>query len=273
MIIHSKHIVITGASGGLGKEIALAFARDDSLIGLHYSKNEDAVSELSKQITGKGADSYLIQSDFSKESSAGTFVDKIYSQKQKINVLILNAGAITENLLLKTSESEWDKIMMINYQTPVKILDALAENSLAENCHVIIIGSHTGLKGKNGLAAYSAGKGALIGFTVDAAKKYAKKNILVNVILPGWLKTEMTRSISDIDFKKNVSENLLGRPTDTKEVAEFILSLTKMKNISGQVFALDSRPILGVLYSAADLAEVEIPAANGSGYKNGLRML
>ncbi len=239
----SSHILITGSSGGLGREIALAFARRDILIGLHYSKNEKAVIEISKQISVKKATSYLVQSDFSKSSDIKIFIDKVNSQKQKINVLILNAGAVTENLLIKTFENEWDKILQINYRATVEIIDKLSEHSLAENCHVIIIGSHTGIKGKYGLAAYSASKGALIGFASDAAKKYANKNILINVILPGWLKTKMTRHISNTDYKKNVSENLLGRPTNTKEVSEFILSLTRTRNISGQVFALDSRPV------------------------------
>jgi len=245
-MISSSHILITGSSGGLGREIALAFARQDALIGLHYLKNEEVVFEISKQITEKNAKSYLVQSDFSKSSDIKFFVDKVNSQKQKINVLILNAAAVTENLLIKTSEDEWDKILQINYKATVEILDKFSEHSLAENCHVIIIGSHTGIKGKNGLAAYSASKGALIGFAFDAAKKYANKNILINVILPGWLKTEMTVHMNDDDYKKNVSENLLGRPTNTKEVAEFILSLTRMRNISGQVFALDSRPVVAV---------------------------
>ncbi len=239
----SKHILITGSSGGLGKEIALVFAQQDALIGLHYSKNENVVLEISKQISEKKADSYIVQSDFSKSSDIKIFVDKVNSQKQKVNVLVLNAGAVTENLLIKTSEDEWDKILQINYKATVEILDKLSEHSLTENCHVIIIGSHTGIKGKYGLAAYSASKGALIGFASDAAKKYANKNFFVNAILPGWLKTEMTRYISDTDYKKNVSENLLGRPTNTKEVSEFILSLTRTRNISGQVFALDSRPV------------------------------
>jgi len=238
------HILITGASGGLGKEIALAYARQDVLIGLHYSTNEEVVYELSKQISKRKGAPYLVQADFSNGSDVKTFVDKINLQKQKINVLILNAGAVSENLLVKISENEWDKMMQINYKTPVKILDELSKNSLAENCHVIIIGSHTGLKGKSGLAAYSASKGALIGFARDAAKKYAKKNIFVNVILPGWLKTEMTVHISTAAYKKNVSENLLGRPTNLKEAAEYILLLTRMKNISGQIFALDSRPVV-----------------------------
>ena len=239
----SSHILITGSSVGLGREIALTFARQDSLIGLHYSKSENVVLETSKQISEKKAKSYLIQSDFSKSSDIKIFIDKVNSQKQKVNVLVLNASAVTENLLIKTSENEWDEILQINYKATVEILHKLSEHSLAENCHVIIIGSHTGIKGKSGLAAYSASKGALIGFASDAAKKYANKNFFVNVILPGWLKTEMTQHISNTDYKKNVSENLLGRPTNTKEVSEFIFSLTQRRNISGQVFALDSRPV------------------------------
>ena len=242
----SKHILITGASGELGSKIALKFAGCDTLIGLHYSKNEEIVNELSRQISNKKGESYLVQADFSNNSGVKTFVDKINSQKQKIDALVLNAGAVSENLLVKISENKWDEIIQINYKTPVKILDELAKHSLSENCHVIIIGSHTALKGKKGLSAYSTAKGALIGFALDAAKKYARNGLFVNVVLPGWLKTEMTRHISDSDYKKNISENLLGRPTNTKEVAEFILSLTRMRNVSGQIFALDSRPVVAL---------------------------
>ena len=241
-----SHIVITGASGGLGREIVFAFAKRDILIGLHYSKNEDAVYKLSEQITKDGVTPYLIQSDFSTKSAVKSFVDIVRSQNRKIDVLILNAGMVIENLLVKTSEKMWDEIMQINYKTPAKIIDKLAENYLSKNSHIIIVGSHSGLKGKNGLAAYSASKGAVIGLAQDTAKRYAKKNILINVILPGWLKTEMTNNISDNDYKKNISENILNRPTDTKEVAEFIFLLTRMKNISGQVFAVDSRPVVAL---------------------------
>ena len=237
----SSHIIITGASGGLGREISLAFARQDVLIGLHYSKSENKVLELSKQIIDKGAETYFIQSDLSEKNSAEKFVDQINSQK--IDALVLNAGAVSENLLVKISENEWDEIMQINYKTPVKILDELAKHTLSENCHVIIIGSYTALKGKKGLSAYSTAKGALIGFALDAAKKYAKKGIFINVVLPGWLKTEMISHMSEVDYKKNIDENLLGRPTNTEEVAEFILSLTRMRNVSGQIFAIDSRPV------------------------------
>ena len=239
----NHHIVITGASGGLGKEIARAFAQEANLIGLHYAKNRRKVENLSEEIIKNKAAAYLIQSDFSKENFTENFVEQLPEQNNKINVLILNAGVVEENLIIKTSEEEWDKILNINYKAQVEILEKLSEKSLAENSHVIIIGSHAGIKGRAGLAAYSAAKGALIGFAKDAAKRLAKKNIFVNVILPGWLKTEMTKHINSSVFQKNISENILDRATETKEVAEFIFSLSKMKNVSGQTFALDSRPL------------------------------
>ncbi len=157
----SSHILITGSSGGLGREIAYAFARQDALIGLHYSKNEENVRKLSMQLSEKGSESYLVRYDFSKSSNINNFVDKIKSQKHKINVLVLNAGTVTENLILKTSENDWDKTLHINYKANVEIIDKLSDNLLAEGCHVIIIGSHTGLKGSKGLTVYSASKGAL----------------------------------------------------------------------------------------------------------------
>ena len=135
------------------------------------------------------------------------------------------------------------KILKINYQVQVKIIEELSENHFAENAHIIIIGSYVGLKGRKGLAAYASGKGAIIGFALDAAKRLAAKNICVNVVLPGWLKSDMTAQINDDEFRKNISENLLGRGNNIKEIAEFIFNISKMQNISGQIFALDSRPL------------------------------
>jgi len=239
----SQHIIITGASGGLGSEIALTFARKGCFIGLHYSKKREKVEIISKQINEVGGLAYLIQSDFSNNKFEEKFIEQIKKEVKKIDVLVLNAGAVIENLIIKTTEKEWDKILNINYRAQVKLLERLSEEFLAKNSHVIIIGSHVGLKGGAGLAAYAAAKGALIGFVKDVAKKLATKNIFVNVVLPGWLKTEMTAHISKSDFHKNVAENLLGRGNTPEEIASFIFAMSKMKNVSGQTFALDSRVI------------------------------
>ena len=241
---HNLHAFVTGASGGLGSEIALALAYPGSVIGVHYFKNEEKAHEISGKIIQKKASPYLVHADLSKKDSAEIIAEQIRSKILKLNVLVLNAGAASDNLIINTSEKEWDSLMQLNYKTPAKLLNSLAESSLAKGCHVIITGSLTGLKGKGGLSAYAASKGALIGFTRDAAEKYAKKEILVNAILPGWLKTQMTEGLTDAEFDDLSSENLLGRPTTCKEVAEFVSYLTKLKNVSGQVFALDSRPAI-----------------------------
>ena len=239
---HNFHAFITGASGGLGREIAVALAQPDSLIGIHYARDEEKASETASRAAERKATPYLVHADFQDKAAVDCITSQVKARNIKLHVLVLNAGAVAENPVVKISENEWDKLIEINYRTPVRLLDSLAESCLVEGCHVIITGSLAGLTGRAGLAAYAASKGALLGFVRDAARKFAKRNILINAILPGWLKTEMTQGLSDVMFDRFIAENCLGRPTTCKEVALFVSYLTKLENVSGQVFALDSRP-------------------------------
>jgi len=109
--------------------------------------------------------------------------------------------------------------------------------------HIIFTGSLVGMRGQKALSSYSASKGAIHGLVCDAAKRLANKNILVNEIIPGLLKTEMTKEIDDKKFSEMVSENVLGRGTSCEEVAKTVAFITTLKNVSGQSFFLDSRII------------------------------
>jgi len=114
---------------------------------------------------------------------------------------------------------------------------------MTEGSHIILTGSLVGLRGQKAISSYSASKGAVHGLVRDAAKKLAKKNIFVNEIIPGLLKTEITKDVDEKKFSEMISENILGRGTTCEEAAETVVFLTTLKNVSGQSFFLDSRII------------------------------
>ncbi len=235
------HILITGASSGLGQAIAIEFARPESKIGIHFSKNESGAELTFQKVKEKGGEPYLIQSDFSDKNSAKTFCEKISEKSEKIDALVLNAGITSVSFISNSSEKSWDDVINVNYVTNSKIISLISENKMASESHIILTGSLVGVRGQKAISSYSASKGAIHGLVRDAAKRLADKNIFVNEIIPGLLKTEMTKNVDDEKFSEMVSENILGRGTTHEEVAKMAVFLTTLKNVSGQSFFLDSR--------------------------------
>jgi len=238
---HTRHIVITGASRGLGRAVAHEFAAPGARIGVHYARNRHAAEKTAAALVEKGAAPYLIRADFLNDDAVASAVDCIAAQETDVEVLVLNAGTADERLLVKTSEMDWDRTLDVNCRAPVRLLNALADSCLCAGSHVIMTGSLVGLRGHAGLAAYAAAKGALLGFVRDAAGRFGPRGIFVNAIMPGLLRTDMMSQIDDHEFCRMASENVLGRPTTCEEVAKFIAFLSTLHNVSGQVFALDSR--------------------------------
>lgn len=184
---------------------------------------------------------YVIRADFSVPGAAADAAVEIEHAANRLDVLVLNAGITLNKLLVHTREEEWDAVLAVNYRSPVLLLEHLADTCMVSGSHVIITGSLTGLRGRRGLSAYAASKGALMGYVQDAARRYGKKGIRVNGILPGWLKTAMAGSVSEAQFSQAISENCLGRGATCEEIAAFAVYLAGTKHISGQLFSLDSR--------------------------------
>ena len=237
----TRHVVITGASGGLGSACAAAFAAPGTILGLHYARQTAKIQVLTEQITCKEATPYVIQADFCVSSDVSAAAALIEQANERLDVLILNAGIAQNSLLVHTAESEWDTIFAVNYRSQVQLLSRLAETCLAPGSHVIVTGSLVGLRGQKGSSAYAASKAALMGYVADAARLYGDRGICVNGILPGWLKTAMTSTVPEEQFERAISENVLGRGADCEEIAAFTKYLAGTKHISGQLFCLDSR--------------------------------
>jgi len=229
--------LVTGASRGLGKQIALTLSAHGYYVIANYAASEKKAHDLVKTL---GNNSIALRSDVGDLKQVQEMAGKIEKAFGRLDVIINNAGITKDNLLLKQTEPEWDSIVRTNLKGCFNVIRLLSPLMLQSGGHIINISSHSGVKGKAGQAAYSASKAALLGLTLSAAQELSGYNIKVNALLPGYMMTELGMSAQKA-AEKAKEESILNTFSQPQEAADFILFLLKTKNITGQVFSLDSR--------------------------------
>ena len=232
--------LITGASRGLGREIAVMLGENGYSVVISYlSSDEEAVKVAEKA----GPNPLLIRGDAGDMKQAEETAARIEKVFGRLDAVINNAGITRDNLLLRQTEQEWDTVLRTNLKGCFNIIRTAAPLMIKSGGgHIINISSYSGVKGKAGQAAYSASKAALIGLSLAAASELAEHNISANAVLPGYMMSGMGRKAADAAGKAKAA-SISGRFSDPREVAEFIVWLLKTRNITGQVFSLDSRII------------------------------
>ena len=230
--------LVTGASRGLGREIALALAGRGHAVFVNYLSAEREAAEVVRKA---GSDAVAVKADVADPGQVQAMADRISQEAGRLDVIVNNAGVTKDNLLLRQSEKEWDLLLRTNLNGCFHVIRSLAPlMAKSGGGHIVNISSRSGLIGKAGQAAYSAAKAALLGVTRTSAAELAMYNICVNAVLPGYMKTEMgTSAEKAIEAAKEAS--LLKRLSDTAEVADFIAYLVGTESVTGQVFSLDSR--------------------------------
>ena len=234
----NKVAVITGGAGGLGSEIAKAFHENDYCVVINYFESGKQAREIFETM---GGSVLTVKADVGNSDDVSAMAEHVYKKWGRVDVLVNNAGITKDALLIKQGEKDWDRIMNVNLKGAFNCIKAFAP-LMKDGGHVINISSYSGLKGKEGQAAYSASKAALLGLTKTAAVELAEHNIKVNAILPGYMPTKM--GIKSKDALKMAREaSLLNALSDPMEAARFIVYLANTENITGQVFCLESRII------------------------------
>ncbi len=239
-----KAVIVTGASRGLGREVALAFGRAGWGVAVNYSSSQAKAEAVAKEIISSGGDALVFQADVGFADEAGKLVNAAEARWGRLDALINNAGVSHEALLLRLTDETLDETLRINLKGPFNMIKAASRVMISQTSgHIINVASITGVKGKAGHAAYAASKAALIGLTKAAAMELAPHGIQSNCVLPGYMLTEMGDSASERAKSNALSEGLLKVYSNPAEVASFILHLTGISSVSGQTFNLDSRII------------------------------
>ncbi len=232
--------LITGSSRGLGKAAALAFSKKGYSVVVHCRERIKEAEEVASLIN----DSAVFQADVRKSDDVKTMIDGIMNKWGRLDVLVNNAGVTKESLLIKTSEEDFEDVIDTNLKGPFNLIRAVGRHMMKQKSgHIINISSYAGLKGREGLSAYSAAKAGLVGMTKTAAKELVRYNVMVNAVLPGYMMTEMGADATGKAREHALQDSLIKEFSDPESVAECICALTKMKGVTGQVFNLDSRII------------------------------
>jgi 3-oxoacyl-[acyl-carrier protein] reductase len=240
--LDGKTVIVTGASRGIGREIALAFAREKANLSLWFEKNAAYTEKAAELSCASGVKAISLQADVKSEKAVLSAVEKTLTEFGEISVLINNAGVSLPDFIQNSKDSDWDTSIAVNL-TGVFLCSKAVIPSMLHNDggHIINISSIAAIRGVKGGSAYAASKTGVIALTQTIAKEYGKKNIRANCVFPGFHKTDMTANLSEDIVSRTIAHNVLGRSTTLDEVSAFVVFLAKTENISGQVFNLDSR--------------------------------
>ena len=238
----NKTVFVTGGSRGIGKEVALKFAENGYNVVINYVSNKTNVEELKSEFESKGVKALIMQADVTDKEAIDEVVKKAIEEFGSIDVLVNNAGITRDNLLMRMSEEEFDKVIEINLKGTYIVTKAVTKYMMKKRKGSIInLSSVVGVAGNAGQCNYSASKAGIIGFTKSVAKELASRNIRSNAVAPGFIETDMTAVLSD-EVKENIHNQIpLKRMGTTREVANLIYFLGSEESsyITGQVINVD----------------------------------
>lgn len=238
MSLKGKTAFITGAARGIGKCIAEELASEGCDIAA-VDIMEDLLSDTESAVKEKGSKCLICACDVTSSENVAEAVKRTVSELGKIDILVNNAGITRDNLLIRMSDDEWEKVLNINLKGTFNCIRAAAKPMMKARSGVIInMASVVGVMGNAGQANYVASKAGIIGLTKSAAKELALRNITVNAIAPGFIDTEMTRSLPDKVKEEMLNLIPLKRFGSTKDIAGIVsfLASEKASYITGQVF-------------------------------------
>lgn len=241
MSFKNQIVCITGSARGIGKAIALAFAKEGATVIISdISAELTRVTAQEFQAQGLSADSFPF--DVIDLSQAEKTVNKILDKYKRIDILINNAGITKDNLFLRMREEEWDAVVEVNLKGTFNCCKAVSRAMLkARSGKIINIASVIGILGNIGQANYAASKAGVVGLTKSLAREFASRNINVNAIAPGYIKTEMTDKLKE-DTKQEILNNVplgrMGMPDDVADACLFLAS-KDAAYITGQTIKVD----------------------------------
>ena len=197
-LLKDKNVVITGATRGIGKGIAIEFAKHGCNVAFTYSKSVDQANDLIKELESYNVQARAYQSDASVFLHAEGLIKSVLMDFSKIDILVNNAGITKDNLLMRLTEQDFDDVINVNLKSVFNMTKAVQKTFLKQRYGSLIhISSVVGIKGNAGQSNYSASKAGIIGFSKSIALELGSRNIRSNVIAPGFIETEMTENLSE----------------------------------------------------------------------------
>lgn len=242
MQFKDKRVIVTGATKGLGKAIALSFAREGAWVAVNYSSDDQSAAATESELADLASKSMIFKTDVSSRPDVEKMINSVVKEWEYIDILINNAGIIKDKLLMFLNEDDWDRVIDVNLKGTYLCSRAIIRTMISQKFgRIINITSPSALTGRSGQTNYAASKGGIISFTKSLAKEMARLGITVNAVCPGVIVTPMTESLNPettCDITSRIPMGRLGQP---QEVAGAVLFLASEKAgyITGQVLAVD----------------------------------
>ncbi len=241
-MLKGKVALVTGASRGIGREIAKELAKNGAFVIVNYHGSKEKAQNVVEEIKADGGEAISYGCNVASFSETEHMIAELVKTYQRIDILVNNAGITRDNLIMKMSEEDFDCVLEINLKGTFNTIRHISRQMLKQRAGKIInIASVSGVLGNAGQANYAASKAGIIGLTKTMARELAPRGINVNAVAPGFIKTEMTDILSDAVKEQAVSQIPFKRFGETKEVAQTVVFLASdaASYITGQVLCVD----------------------------------
>ena len=246
-MLKGKNVIVTGATRGIGREIALTLAQNEANIAMNYRNLNSEVEDLINEIKSFGVDALAIKCDVSITEEVDNFVKEVKSHYNTIDVLVNNAGITKDGLILRMKEEDFDDVLDVNLKGTFNTTKSVSSIMVRQKYGKIInISSVVGIAGNAGQCNYAASKAGVIGFSKSVARELASRNINVNVVAPGYINTDMTKNLPDKIKEEIIKSIPMKKIGDPKEVANLVLFLSSNLSdyITGQVINVDGGMVM-----------------------------
>lgn len=240
--LENRVALVTGASRGIGRSIALRLAESGAAIGVNYNSNKAAAAEVVEIIRSRGGQALALRADVGSAEAVQAMVTELAKTYGKIDILVNNAGIIRDTLLLRMSEEDWDAVLNTNLKSAFICTKAVVRYMMKQRWgRIVNVSSISGVIGNPGQANYSAAKAGLIAFTKTVAREFASRGITSNAVAPGFIMTDITSGLSEEmkdSLVKQIPVERFGRPEEVAEAVAFLAS-DRAAYITGQVVHID----------------------------------
>ena len=244
-LLEGQIAIVTGASRGIGKAIAIFLAKEGAEVIINYSSSLENANKVVSEINSFGGKAYPLQADISNENSVNELIKTVLEKNNKIDVLVNNAGITKDGLLMRMKTDDWQKVLDLNLSGVFYCTRAVSRQMLKQKKgRIINITSVVGLMGNPGQANYSAAKAGIVGFTKSTSKEFASRGITVNAVAPGFISTDMTKDLNSESILNAIPLGRFGNPEDVAGTVRFLAADPAAAYITGQTIQVDGGMVM-----------------------------